>query len=611
MKRLAGLIAILLLSANCFAQGHFIVAFTGNGQDHMNIYVITATINGVDMEANDEIAAFDGTICCGKTILTQSINYFNSDTYAAIAPSRKDDGELNGYTIGHAISFKIWDSNTSRELSGITVEFIDPFTGQKITPPLYTPGQTAFVKLSVTVPENKTPISGAGNDQSINEGENVTLDGTASSDPDGDPLTYLWNAPVGITLSSTTVARPTFTAPEVTVDTNYTFSLTVNDGIESSVADDVVITVKQVNKAPVANAGTNLLTTEGFTVTLDGTGSSDPDGDPVTFFWTAPAGITISSTTAAKPTFTAPDVNVNSNFSFSLLVNDGNLNSITDEVVITVKPVNTIPFANAGIDFAIIEGDTLTLDGTASSDPDGDQLTYFWTAPEGITLSSTTVAKPTFMAPEVTADTDYTFYLIVNDGTESSIADEVVIKIKQVNKAPVADAGADQTLDENSICTLYGLNSFDPDENTLSYSWTAPAGIMLNSNTIANPVFNVPEVSKDTVLIFSLIVSDGLAYSDPSVIRVSVVNVIKTGAEIAAFDGIKVCPNPSNGIFIIDGLNSNQKNKIEIHTVNGKLINQLNSNSNIENIDISSQFPGTYLLLINKKPFKIIKQNIP
>ena len=128
----------------------------------------------------------------------------------------------------------------------------------------------------------------------MNEGTTVTLDGSASSDPDGNALTYKWTAPAGITLSSATSAKPTFIAPEVTANTNYTFALVVNDGTIDSPIDQVVITVKNVNKAPIANGGIDKSVNEGAIVTLDGSASSDPDGNPLTYKWTAPAAISLS-----------------------------------------------------------------------------------------------------------------------------------------------------------------------------------------------------------------------------------------------------------------------------------------------------------------------------
>jgi hypothetical protein len=148
--------------------------------------------------------------------------------------------------------------------------------------------------------------------------------------------------------------------------------------------------------------------------------------------WTAPAFITLNSATAAKPTFTAPEVSADTEFTLSLVVNDGTINSTSDQVKIMVKQVNKVPVANAGPDQSINKGDLVTLDGSGSTDGDGDALTYLWTAPAGITLSSATAAKPTFTAPDVTADTDYTLSLVVNDGKANSTADVVKITVKNV-----------------------------------------------------------------------------------------------------------------------------------------------------------------------------------
>jgi len=150
MKKYTLLIFSMFLSVSSFAQGHFVVAYTGNGYNQMNIYVSTATIGGVALEAGDEIAAYDGSICCGKMILTEPIVYSNSNTFVIILASQQEGDAPNGYTIGNPITYKFWDSSLSIEISGITSEYID-LAGNTITAPTYNMG-SAFVKLSVATP---------------------------------------------------------------------------------------------------------------------------------------------------------------------------------------------------------------------------------------------------------------------------------------------------------------------------------------------------------------------------------------------------------------------------------------------------------------------------
>src|SRR5262249_36600880 len=90
---------------------------------------------------------------------------------------------------------------------------------------------------------------------------------------------------------------------------------------------------------PIANAGPDQLVDEGVTVMLNGTGSSDPDGDPITLAWSQTAGpaVTLTSISATQPTFTAPDVSTDTVLTFQLIVADGITNSVPDEVRITVR----------------------------------------------------------------------------------------------------------------------------------------------------------------------------------------------------------------------------------------------------------------------------------
>jgi len=107
---------------------------------------------------------------------------------------------------------------------------------------------------------NNAPVASAGIDQTVGEGELVFLDGSGSSDPDGDELSYQWTQTGGIlvSLSDATVVNPSFTAPSsITQDEVLTFEIVVSDGEFSSMPDAVNVTVQAVqanyiNIAPFA-----------------------------------------------------------------------------------------------------------------------------------------------------------------------------------------------------------------------------------------------------------------------------------------------------------------------------------------------------------------------
>ena len=143
-------------------------------------------------------------------------------------------------------------------------------------------------------------MADAGADTSIGELTQYQLDGNGSNDngnPNGSIVSYSWTSPPGITLNNTEIPNPTFTAPEIGVggDTTYTFTLTVIDNDGQSHTDMVHVEVLFVNQFPVASAGNdidNLM--EGMDILLDGSSSSDPDGQAITYSWAVPENISFS-----------------------------------------------------------------------------------------------------------------------------------------------------------------------------------------------------------------------------------------------------------------------------------------------------------------------------
>ncbi len=386
---------------------------------------------------------------------------------------------------------------------------------------------------------NSRPVANAGPDQSIALGALVQLDGSGSADVDGDPLTFFWSfvsRPPGsaATLSNPAAVNPTFTADVVGL---YVVQLIVNDGLLDSLPDHASMSTS--NTKPVASAGVDQTVALGSAVTLDGSGSFDPDNDPITYSWSlvskpTGSGATLTGSTTVSPTFQA---DVAGQYVARLVVSDGTLDSDPDVVVVSTS--NSRPVANAGPDQSVHKGDTVSLDGTASSDADGDPLTFSWSLssrPPGsaASLSNSTSASPTF-----TADLRGTYLaqLVVNDGTIDSAPDSVMVEA--VNRPPVADAGADQAAVVGGTVTLDGSGSSDPDGDSLSYDWallTVPPGSLavLTNPTSANPSF-VPDVPGTYVV--QLVVNDGLADSAPDS-----TNVVATAA---APHAIFVTPNPA------------------------------------------------------------------
>jgi hypothetical protein len=297
---------------------------------------------------------------------------------------------------------------------------------------------------SLTTAPSAPPVAKAGAAQSVVAGTTVTLDASTSTAATGKNLTYAWTMitkPVGsaATLGAPTTAKPTFVAD---LAGSYVASVIVNDGTTASSAAAVSVTASAANAAPVANAGIAQNVVTGTAVTLDGSASSDANSDPLTYSWTLtsiPTGSTaaLSSTSSAKPTFTA---NLAGTYVARLTVNDGKVNSTTVTVSITSVVANAAPVAHAGVAQSVISGSAVILDGSTSSDANGDPLTYAWTLTSKPVGSAAALSSANSDKPSFTADVAGTYVanLTVNDGKVNSIPMPVSISATPPNKLMIS-----------------------------------------------------------------------------------------------------------------------------------------------------------------------------
>jgi hypothetical protein len=389
---------------------------------------------------------------------------------------------------------------------------------------------TATVTISTT---STPPVANAGPNQTVAVGSTVVLIGGGSTSGSGNPLTYSWtltSLPSGsaATLTGANTVSPTFVVDKAGT---YTAQLVVNDGSANSSPSTVTITTQTVK--PVANAGPSQFINVGALVQLNGAGSTDANGLPLTYKWTLitlPGGsaAALSSTTAVNPTFTADQAGT---YVAQLIVNNGTFDSDPSTVTITTQ-TPLAPTANAGANQTVSLGSTVTLNGSGT-DPQSLPLTYQWSiinkpAGSNATLSSATIATPTFVAD--VAGT-YIAQLIVSNGALNS--QPATVTISTTCAPPTANAGGNQRVAVGDTVTLNGSNSGDACHSPLTYAWSfvsVPSG---SNATLSNPTSVSPTFTADIdgTYVVQLIVNNGFTSSDPATVSI----IASTASSVITF----------------------------------------------------------------------------
>lgn len=353
--------------------------------------------------------------------------------------------------------------------------------------------------------DNALPVADAGTDIVVNP-TLVKLDGTKSFDPNGLPLTYRWIQISGpsVVLNGSTTATPSFFAIQ---SGEYQFSLMVNNGKVNSKPDTVSVRVNNVS--PVPRVVEKISGYVNQIVTLDGSLSSDANGDDLIFFWRQESGpsIILENSETATPFF-IPDVP--GEYLFSLAVSDGFNES--DKVyvkVIVLNPSNLPPYAVIlPVAKRTLTGELITLDGSLSMDPEYANLTYHWEQVSGpkVSLSDEDSKTVSFTPNQVGV---YSFKLIVSDIAGNSTSDTITFIVDSNDShVPHAFAGYDIIAERGDRVCLNGTLSYDADGDILAFTWRQTEGVAVEIDNPVSPVACFVPVWSGLYK-FGLTVSDG------------------------------------------------------------------------------------------------------
>ena len=214
MKKLYLLFTMLVQVSIVFSQTHFIKGFVGNGYEQMNLNIVDAKISGVKLQADDEIAVFDGILCVGVLVLTQAVDSVNDAYIPSLTASAEEltngVSDYAGFKEGNKIYLRFWDQSAGIEYHNIVLTFIDQTTGLPTTEKTFTKAATFFI------------AANAGN-----TGKTWTdLGSTSWTDPDSWDPAGVPEPKDNVTIPAG-IPVPTFTATDIA----YCGSLTFGSGV--------------------------------------------------------------------------------------------------------------------------------------------------------------------------------------------------------------------------------------------------------------------------------------------------------------------------------------------------------------------------------------------
>jgi hypothetical protein len=304
-------------------------------------------------------------------------------TFLELNPGEKEEVSFPGIelTAGDYTLSVSTENDTKSQSLEVLEEGTSAFDGRDISAPdSVDPGEPLVVDVLVANPGD------SGTTQDVTVWLDTTDNGRID---DGEPLD---TRSLSLGGKDSTYVTYELSTEEVSIG-GYQYRVRTEDDIESG-----VVSVTRSDDPPTADAGSDETVTPGSTVTLDASGSSDPDGDPLSFSWTQTGGpsVDLAGEETATPEFTAPEVDSATTLTFDLTVSDGR-ETDTDTVSVTVEPSDREGDVTVDRRFetdSVKPGDTfrVTLEAEFSTAHDRTSIIDAYRGPiEDVTLESVSI----------------------------------------------------------------------------------------------------------------------------------------------------------------------------------------------------------------------------